>query len=79
MGRKKAKGIYTQAERRKLSGATLLDIRTVVRWEQGEGVTAANVDSLERAARKLKLPLPAPAARPGQTAKKAAATAGDAS
>ncbi len=42
----------------KLSGETGIDARTIARWYAGFSIWTENAKLLERAAQKLKLPLP---------------------
>jgi hypothetical protein len=49
---------YTWPERRKLSGDTGLDLRTVLKWEAGKPVRDSVNIALVKAARALKLMVP---------------------
>jgi len=50
--------LLTPTERRKLEGYTLLDERTILRWELGKRVLPATRWTLNAAARRLNLPIP---------------------
>jgi hypothetical protein len=50
--------ILKPSERRRLSGETLFEERTILRWERGETVLDTTRLALENAARKLGYPIP---------------------
>jgi hypothetical protein len=50
--------LLTPTERRKLTGYTNCDPRTVLRWERGEVVRPGSRGVLDAAARKFGMPVP---------------------
>jgi hypothetical protein len=55
-------GVLSRPERVKLMAETLIDERTIRKWERGEDVRPGKREILERAARKLDIPIPEKAA-----------------
>jgi hypothetical protein len=50
--------LLTAAERRRMVGTSLADIRTILRWEAGGPLRPLTKQALDAAARKLGLPIP---------------------
>jgi hypothetical protein len=56
--KKPKEGVLTRPERKELVGESLCDERTVMKWETGGDVTDTIRRRLEKAARKLGIPIP---------------------